>query len=99
MRQVFFGMIAFVAVGLSPLLVLASPQDLRVGEPVLVISPPWTVAAAEVISRSGLREISPERAPFGALTVLNDTADALRLKSNGAWLVLDGKMIAQICAG
>ena len=98
MRSFVFSFAAFVAVGLSPLLALAAHQGVPTGEPVLVITLPWRAGAAEVISRSGLQEVSPERAPFGALTVLDDLADAGRLKENGAWFVIDGKMIAQICA-
>ncbi|MEL0438570.1 hypothetical protein [Phycobacter sp. K97] len=98
MRSLLLGGAAFVAVGLSPLLALAAHQGVREGQPVLVIAAPWSAGAAEVIVRSGLEEISPERAPFGALTVLGDVADAGRLKQNGALFVIDGKMIAQICA-
>lgn len=98
MRALVFGGAAFVVVGLSPLLALAAHEGVRAGEPILVIAAPWRAGAAEVIARTGLQEISPERAPFGALTVLDDIADVGRLKENGAWFVIDGKMIARICA-
>ncbi len=98
MRQMVLLTAAFFAVALSPLLVLAAPQVLRPGEPVLVISAPWSLDAATVISKTGLHEISPERAPLGALTVLAKAGDEERLRQNGAWFVIDGTVIARLCA-
>lgn len=98
MRTWFLGLAAFLAVGLSPLLALAAHQGLSIGEPVLVISAPWREDAADVIRRAGLQEISPERAPFGALTALSDASEVERLKNNGAWFVVDGRLVAQLCA-
>ncbi len=97
MRSFLFGFVAFVTVGLSPLLALAAQQGVGIGVPVLVIANPWYGTADEVISRAGLVEISPERAPLGALTMLDDPDDASRLRKNGAWFVIDGELIAQIC--
>ncbi|MDE4096525.1 MULTISPECIES: hypothetical protein [Rhodobacterales] len=98
MKHFLVGMAACIVVALSPLLVLASNKNLSPGTPILVVSAPWGPDAPDVIAGSGLQEISPERAPFGALTVLEDLADARRLKENGAWFVVDGTVIAQICA-
>ncbi|MEZ0468569.1 hypothetical protein, partial [Phaeobacter sp. SYSU ZJ3003] len=74
MKHFLVGMAACIVVALSPLLVLASNKNLSPGTPILVVSAPWGPDAPDVIAGSGLQEISPERAPFGALTVLEDLA-------------------------
>ncbi|CUH88342.1 hypothetical protein PH5382_02277 [Phaeobacter sp. CECT 5382] len=98
MRHLIFCSLAFLSMLLAPVLVLFGSNSLRAGEPVLVVTLPWGPSAASIVSSAGLFEISPETAPFGALTVLTNPADAKRLRENGAWFVLDGKTVAQLCA-
>lgn len=97
MRNLVFCSLAFLTMVLAPVLVLFGSNSLRAGEPVLVVTAPWGPSAAVIVSRTGLFEISPESAPFGALTVLSDLGDVRRLKENGALFVLDGKTVAQLC--
>lgn len=83
---------------LAPLLILLGTEDLQSGDPVLVVSSPWGAEAVDVINRTGLHEISPERAPFGALTEIVAPEDVQRLKQNGALFVIGGSKVAQLCA-
>lgn len=66
------------------------------GEIALVIAPPWASAggAAGVVAAAGGREIGPVRAPFAVLAVLDAPEAAMRL---GAWIVLDGRIMALVC--
>ena len=78
-----------------PLAVVSGAQALP-NEIALVIAPPWAAAGgpAAVVQAAGGREIGPNRAPFAVLAVL-DAPDAAR--RHGAWAVLDGRAVAQIC--
>ncbi len=66
------------------------------GEVALVIAPPWTSVggAAGVVRAAGGQEIGPMRAPFAVLAILEAPEAALR---HGAWLILDGRVLAMIC--
>ncbi|MEJ6394936.1 hypothetical protein V8J82_16850 [Gymnodinialimonas sp. 2305UL16-5] len=77
-----------------PVSVLTMPA--QAGEVVLVIAPPWseTGGAAEIVAALSGRFVGPVEAPFGVLAVL-DAPDLAR--EYGAWLVLDGRLVAQIC--
>ncbi len=81
---------------------LATPVALLAGtrpDPggiVLVVAPPWatTGGAAGIVSAAGGREIGPMRAPFAVLATLDDLPAA---RQHGAWLLLDGRVLARIC--
>ena len=88
---------AFMTAALAPLLLLIEVQSAEIGSPVLVVSVPWGATAAQIVKRAGLFEIAPERAPLGALTTLSAPSDIENLKKNGAWLVIDGKKVAELC--
>lgn len=62
----------------------------------MVIAPPWAVdgGPAGVVAAAGGREVSPMRAPFAVLAVFDTQTTA---RSIGAWMVLDGRVIAAIC--
>ena len=86
-----------VAMALSGAAALGLDRAPAPGAPVLVVAPPWGGGAAEVVRRAGGREISPARAPFAVLAVL-DGADAARaMRSAGAWFVLDAARVARLC--
>jgi len=53
----------------------------------------------DILRRAGGRPIGPTRAPFALLAVANDHPEDFpdRLKTEGAWLVLDGAIAAQLC--
>jgi len=97
MRNVILCLGAFLTISLAPFLLLAAVPSPSVGSPVLVVSGPWGITAAQAIERAGLFEIAPERAPLGALTTLTALKDIEVLKSNGAWFVIDGKKVAELC--
>lgn len=80
----------------SPVLVLLSDRA-QPGEVALVVSLPWTRAAADVVDNAGLRQIAPERAPLGVLVSLADAGSIDRLYENGAWQVVDGRKILELC--
>ncbi|WP_339949950.1 hypothetical protein [uncultured Albimonas sp.] len=66
------------------------------GDPVLAIVAPWTDVEAVVAQASG-RGISPISAPLAALAVGEGPDFPERLKAAGAWLVLDGRLLAELC--
>lgn len=78
----------------APLAILATPY--AKDEPALAIIPPWTDKNAALVA-SGLVEIAPLRAPFGALVDASHASNAAVRRSNGVWLLLDGSLIAALC--
>ncbi|ABD55287.1 hypothetical protein [Jannaschia sp. CCS1] len=85
-------LIAFAAL---PVAVLSAGHP-EPGDVALVIAPPWTAngGAAGIVAAAGGREVGPIRAPFAVLAVF-DTQPAAR--ALGAWLILDGRLMAAIC--
>ena len=81
----------------APMLLLVASTPPGVGSPVLVVGGLWGATAPQIIERSGLFEVAPERAPLGALTTLSEPGDIEILRSNGAWFVFDGKKVAELC--
>lgn len=85
-------LVAFLAMPVA----LATGARAEPGQIALVIAPPWAIegGAAAVAAAAGGREVGPMRAPFAVLAVLEAPDMALRY---GAWLVLDGRFVAQVC--
>lgn len=83
-----------MAVVLSSAASIGAFEAPKPGQPVLVIAPPWTGGAARVIDRLNGREIALERAPFGALAVLDAPE---RARDAGAWAIMDGRFVARLC--
>ncbi|UYV37727.1 hypothetical protein N4R57_00990 [Rhodobacteraceae bacterium D3-12] len=85
-----------------PVLTLASPSAQFGGPvpdgPVLVVAPPWS-DIDEMIVRSGGQVIGPRRAAFGQYGAFPDAGFSERLKSNGAWFVLNGATSSLFCGG
>lgn len=89
---------AIFAVLVSPVLSLIALGAPDVGEIALVISPPWGPSSHQIAEKAGVQEVAPERAPLGVLVSV-DRADAVgRLYENGAWLVVDGNRILELCS-
>lgn len=66
------------------------------GGMLLVVTPPWTNSLT-VIQDAGGRPIGPERSLLGRLAT-SDTQDfADRLRSAGAWMILDGQAVSALC--
>ncbi len=65
---------------------------------ILVVSYPWGPHASDIIRGSGLNETYPVRAPFGSLTMIETPNDLNSLRAGGAWLLLDGKKVANLCS-
>lgn len=64
------------------------------GTPVLVIAPPWNGGAAAVLARVGGQEISPVRAPFAVMAIVEMPELA---RAEGAWAVWDATLMARLC--
>lgn len=64
----------------------------RAGAPVLVIAPPWGDGPAVLLQAAGGQEITPLRAPFAVLGVL-DEPELLQ----GAWALWDATALARLC--
>ncbi|MEH7826640.1 hypothetical protein [Gemmobacter denitrificans] len=87
-----------VAVALSPLLALFAAAPPPEGGVALVVAAPWGKAAAQVAQDAHIQEIGPERAPIGVLVKLGDEGSVTRLYENGAWFVVNGQRILELCS-
>ncbi|MFY0312151.1 hypothetical protein ACFMBG_19905 [Leisingera sp. D0M16] len=98
MQNVFLILAAAAIVLCSPALMLVAEGRPLAGEVALVIAPPWGKSAAEIAASSEVQEVTPERAPMGALVLLESPRSVDRLYSQGAWLVVNGRKILELCA-
>lgn len=98
MANVTLFIAAAVIVMSSPILMLFSQGKPQAGEVALVISTPWGPDAARIAEKAGLQEVAPERAPLGVLVALDSAQSVDRLYSNGAWLVINGKKVLELCS-
>ena len=97
MHNAFLILAAAAAVLCSPALVLVAQGRPPAGEVALVIASPWGKSAAEIAAFSGMQEVAPERAPMGALVMLKSPRSVDRLYSQGAWLVVNGRRVLELC--
>lgn len=82
----------------SPVLALLADGPPQPGSVALVISAPWGPHSGGIAARAGLQEVSPEQAPMGAFVMLKNSSSVDRLYSQGAWLVIDGRKVLELCA-
>jgi hypothetical protein len=88
---------SIVMVICSPILSLLVMPRPQAGDIALVIAAPWGNAAG-IADRADVQEVAPERAPLGVLVALDSPQSVARLYSQGAWLVIDGKRVLELCA-
>lgn len=95
--QNFMTAILFIlSVFVTPVMVLSqSPSE---GGPRLVIIPPWKSASA-IITRSGGALVGPYVAPFAVLASFDNSQSEQHALRLGAWAILDGRKIFEICGG
>lgn len=74
--------------------VLSAP--VKEGQIMLVVAKPWH-NAQDIIYRAGADPVGPNSAPFAAFAASDATGLEARLKHAGAWAVLDGQIISQLC--
>lgn len=96
MKYLSLAGVLMMNLALVPAVMLTSATPV-LGQPVLVVAPPWSGGAAAVIARADGLPIGPEGAPFASLSANTDPAYVTQLQTAGAWLVLDGSVIAEIC--
>lgn len=89
------GLVLTAAFCSGPVIALTSAKPTP-AEIMLVVAAPGTNTAA-LIEYSGGRAIGPDASVLGALAIADSEAFVERLKANGAWLVRDGTLIAQLC--
>jgi hypothetical protein len=92
-----FIMASIMMVICSPILSLLVLPRPEAGEIALVIAAPWGDAAG-IADRANVSEVAPESAPLGVLVALDSPQSVARLYSQGAWLVIDGKGVLDLCA-
>ena len=92
MRRYSTPIMIFLAVVAGPAVTLAA-RPVEPGQPLLVIA----ADPGAVVARAGGAPVSPVSAPIGTLAAAPDPDFARRLKDGGAWLVLDGRVLAAIC--
>lgn len=86
------GLMSLLAAPAS-VLVSASAKE---GSVMLVVAAPWRDAAT-IISDAGADIIGPQTSPFAAFAASEAAGTVARLKRAGAWAVLDGQIISQMC--
>jgi len=79
----------------GPVLPLLSAKGAS-GDLVLVVVPPWQDGARVIAAAAG-RPVGPVRGPLGQLAMSDGVDFAARLRSAGAWLVLDGQAVSTLC--
>lgn len=91
----------FLAAAAGPLVALsaAAARPPAPGGVLLVVAPGRTRAA--LLGAAGARAVGPADAPLASLAVpagaVPDPALPRRLRAAGAWLVLDGTVLARLC--
>lgn len=91
-------MVAAMAIVIcSPVLPLFMQARPQVGDIALVVASPWG-DAAWIADKAGVQEVAPERAPLGVLVALENPQNVTQLYAHGAWLVIDGKRVLELCA-
>lgn len=97
MKTAIFISAAMLTTAALPAVTLATqPAPNRDGL-ALVVAAPWGQPITDVLAASGVPEAFPDRAPFGAFVVLSHTDSLERLYQSGAWFVLNGKKILELC--
>lgn len=86
-----------LGIALLPLLVLFSLEKPALGEIALVIAPPWKGGTTQVAHLANVPQVSPEQALFGGFVEIEDQGATDRLYGSGAWIVVKGQRLAEIC--
>jgi len=86
-----------LAVACAPILTIAAQGAPAVGTVGLVVSNPWNQSAQSIVALSNLQEIGPIQGMYGALVLIETNESIQSLYENGAWFVLDGQKILELC--
>ena len=78
-----------------PLLVFAGQPD--VGDPMLVLASPFGVGADQIVQAANGAFIGPFQSTYSSIGFSADVNFFEKLHQNGAWLVLDSKVLTQFC--
>ncbi len=97
MKTALFIIFAMTTVVASPVLALVAQTKPQSGDLALVIASPFGMSIDGVLTASGMTDIYPDRAPIGAFVQLEDTQSYDALIASGAWLVLHGEGILELC--
>lgn len=88
-------LLAVVSLSAGPVIAVFSVPPAG-GELVLVITPDSTQRARIVAAADG-RLVGPEEALLGSFAVSESPDFAERLKTSGAWIVVNGRHVARLC--
>lgn len=97
MRSILLLSLMVVTVTVSPALAFVLYGDPPKDGIALVIAPPWGHPIGQVLAASDMIDAFPARAPIGAFVVLENPASAAGLYANGAWFVVNGEWILELC--
>lgn len=90
-----WSLIFFVGLVTGPALAVSMSPPLG-GDVMLVIVPPWVDADRAIVAAGG-EPIGPVRALFGQFAVGRSPDFLTEVRTNGAWAVADGRVLAQLC--
>lgn len=97
MRSAAFIICAMASVVASPLLALVTQEKPRNGEIAFVVAPPFGASIENILEASQMQNAFPDRAPLGAFVILGTSRSYDLLIENGAWFVVQGKGILDLC--
>lgn len=98
MRNLVFGIFAVMFTAFAPALALVAQEKPEVGEVALVLAKPWRGTADEIVALSDASEVSPVQPPLGVFVKLETEDTVEQLYQNGAWVVVNGEKVLELCA-
>ncbi len=98
MHRLIFMIFAVMFTALSPAIALVLQEKPAVGEVALVLSKPWRGTAGEIAVRANAPEVSPVQPPLGVFVKLDSSETIDRLFDSGAWVVVNGEKVLELCA-
>lgn len=95
MPVLVYGFLFLTAAFTGPVLAVANAQPVT-GSVSLVIGSPWK-SSMDIITETDGQLVGPYSLRIGALAASDDPEFINDLKSAGAWFILDGDRLAQMC--
>lgn len=97
MRNAVLISVGLLVTACAPVLMFATQGPPSTGGVGLVISKPWKRSARSIVASSNLHEVGPIQGRFGVFVMIETNESVQTLYTNGAWFVVDGQKIMELC--
>lgn len=97
MRNAVLISVGLLLTACAPILMFATQGPPSPGSVGLVISKPWDRSARSIVASSNLHEVGPIQGHFGTFVMIETSESVQTLYANGAWFVVDGQKILELC--